>query len=47
MNATAAQAPDEQPCIAIKPVAIAHSKQGHHVFEGGRWVWHPGVWIRL
>jgi WXXGXW repeat (2 copies) len=21
--------------------------RGHHVFEGARWVWRPGVWVRL
>jgi hypothetical protein len=21
--------------------------KGHHVFEGGRWVWTPGIWVRL
>ena len=21
--------------------------KGHHVFEGGRWNWTPGVWVRL
>jgi hypothetical protein len=21
--------------------------RGHHVFEGGRWVWTPGIWVRL
>jgi hypothetical protein len=21
--------------------------RGHHVFESGRWVWRPGVWVRL
>jgi hypothetical protein len=20
--------------------------KGHHVFEGGRWVWRRGVWLR-
>lgn len=20
--------------------------KGHHIFEGGRWVWHRGVWLR-
>ena len=34
MNATAARLPDELHCIAVKPVALSHSKQGHHVFEG-------------
>ena len=38
------------PIVEVVPArpSPAHTwVKGHHVFEEGRWVWHPGLWIRL
>jgi hypothetical protein len=33
--------------VPARPSAAHVWVKGHHVFEAGRWVWTPGVWVRL
>lgn len=32
--------------VPARPSPVHYWVKGHHVFEGGRWAWHPGVWVR-
>jgi len=32
--------------VPTRPGPQHYWVKGHHVFEGGRWVWHRGVWLR-
>jgi WXXGXW repeat (2 copies) len=32
--------------VPARPGAEFYWVKGHHVFEGNRWVWHKGVWVR-
>ncbi len=42
------------PAIPVEVVEVVPGRpgpqyywvKGHHIFEGGRWVWHRGVWLR-
>jgi hypothetical protein len=33
--------------VPARPSAEHVWVKGHHVFDGGRWVWRPGIWVRL
>jgi hypothetical protein len=32
--------------VPARPSPGHYWVKGHHVYEGGRWVWHRGVWLR-
>jgi hypothetical protein len=32
--------------VPARPGAEYYWVKGHHVYEGDRWVWHRGVWLR-
>ena len=32
--------------VSARPSPVHYWVKGHHVFEGGHWVWRPGVWVR-
>jgi hypothetical protein len=32
--------------VPARPSPAHYWVKGHHVFDGGRWVWRPGIWVR-